>query len=393
MNPAGQIAVRWHDLFNRFAGDLYPGRYNLATCRELAEKALEIRRLAVEKGSKIPVHYYLYPEFHEIADKLGDSLALTSYIGQSGASRIDFQAVYFMGATAKMITGDKSRIFVSDSPKALGCSLVFGTDHEWIERWKKNNPGGVLVTYINSAPYTKSISAFCSTSRNTDKIIAFAVKTYPGKKILVLPDKFLGYVMKTRALELLKQEGITVDPDLIDVYDHAFGGFNACCYVHEKLGHDAIEVAMADNPEAELMIHPECGCASSCLYKLSQGIIPNDRAFFLSTEQMLQRAKTSTAEHFIVATEPGMLYALRKNMPDKKFIPVSAEAHCDYMKANTFDKLLRSLREDKLEIVLCHQCKKCSDPKQQYEDDGEIHIPLEIAESARRGIDRMLAIQ
>ncbi len=392
MEDKNAVAEKWHRDFNLYAGDLYPGDYTREHCLELVEQAVEIKALAAEKKSKIMVHYYLRPEFHEIADKLGDSLALSRYIQEVRPPRVDFQAVFFMAATAKIIAGNTSRIFVSDTPDVLGCSLVFGTDHAWLENWKRENPDGLLVTYINSDAYTKSISDFISTSRNTDKIIAYAAKNFSGRKILILPDKFLGFVMKARALELLAKENIKINPDLFEIYQERFNGLNACCYVHEQLGPDAIDIAMIENPEAEIMIHPECGCASSCMYRIQSGDIPHEKAFFLSTEQMLQRAEASSLQSFIVATEPGMLYALRKRLLNKKFIPVSAQAHCRYMKGNTFEKLLVSLRQDRLEVVLCENCPKCTDPKVTFHDERQIHIPREIAEKAKLGIDRMLTI-
>ena len=387
---AKALAGEWYDLFSRYAADLYPGRYTSDRCLELAEEAVEIRRLAAEKQSTIVAHNYLYPEFHELADKVGDSLGLSFYVRDRGAKRVDFESVYFMGATAKMITGDATRVFVPDRPDVLGCSLVFGTDHEWLERWKALHPDGLLVTYVNSDSYTKSISDFISTSRNTDKIIVHAVKTFPGRPILVLPDKFLGLVMKQRALETLAREGVEVDPESITVYVHAKGEWNACCYVHEKIGERGVEDMMEEHPEADLMIHPECGCASSCLYKLHSGVIPRDKGYFLSTEGMVEHAHKSKAEKFIVATEMGMVYRLRKECPRKTFLPVSVEAECRYMKANNFGKLLESLRRDRYEIVLCDDC---CDPKKPYEDDRVIHIQRSIAERARTGIERMLSVK
>ena len=387
---AKTLAADWYDLFSRYAADLYPGRYTREKCLRLAEQAVEIRRLAAEKHSTIVAHNYLYPEFHELAEKVGDSLGLSFYVRDRKAPRVDFESVYFMGATAKMITGDATRVFVPDHSEVLGCSLVFGTDHEWLERWKACNPGGILVTYVNSDAYTKSISDFISTSRNTDKIIAYAVKTFPGRRILVLPDKFLGLVMKQRALEALEQEGVSVDPDAIEVYTHAKGEWSACCYVHEKIGDRGVEMMMEEHPDAELMIHPECGCASSCLYKLHAGVIPRDKAYFLSTEGMVDHAHRSATQKFIVATEKGMVYRLRKECPQKTFLPVSLEAECRYMKANEFDKLLASLRDDRIEVVLCDDC---CDVKQPYEDERVIHIQRSVAARARTGIERMLTVQ
>jgi len=386
---ARELGMRWYELFSRFAEDLYPDRYTLNKCLELAEQADEILRLAEEKKSTIVAHNYLYPEFHEIAEKVGDSLGLSFYVKQKRSPRVDFEGVFFMGATAKIITGDSTRIFVSDAPEVIGCSLVFGIDYDWIDEWKRNNPDGILVTYINSDVYTKSISDFISTFRNTDKVIAHAVKMFPGRKILVLPDKFLGYVMKARALEILRRENIDINPDLIEIYDHRKGKYWSACHVHQQIGPDAADIALLQNSDAELMIHPECGCASSCLYKVQSGIIPHDKAYFLSTEQMIEHAKISPAKKFIVATEKGMVYRLRKEMPEKEFIPISPDAVCEYMKANTFDKLLNSLRRDCLEIVFC---KDCCDPKSPYHDNKVIHIPWSVAERAKRGIERMLAI-
>jgi quinolinate synthase len=387
---AQRLAADWYDRFSRYAADLYPGRYTQAKCLQLAEQAVEIRRLAAEKHSTIVAHNYLYPEFHELADKVGDSLGLSFYVRDRGAARVDFESVYFMGATAKMITGDATRVFVPDHSRVLGCSLVFGTDHEWLERWKSRHPGGILVTYVNSDAYTKSISDFISTSRNTDKIIVHAVKTFPGRPILVLPDKFLGLVMKQRALETLEQEGVAVDPDAIEVYTHATGEWSACCYVHEKIGDRGVEVMMEEHPDAELMIHPECGCASSCLYKLHAGVIPRGKAYFLSTEGMVEHARRSATRKFIVATEKGMVYRLRKECPEKTFLPVSVDAECRYMKANEFDKLLASLRDDRLEVVLCDDC---CDLKRPYEDERVIHIQRSVAARARTGIERMLSVK
>jgi quinolinate synthase len=388
-SEATALGKEWHERFERWAADLYPNRYTPEFCRELAEKALEIRRLAAQKQSTIVAHNYLYPEYHELAEKVGDSLGLSFYVRDRGAVRVDFESVYFMGATAKMITGDATRVFVADGSAALGCSLVFGTDHAWLEAWKTRHPDGMLVTYVNSDAYTKSISDFVSTSRNTDKIIVHAVKTYPGRRILVLPDKFLGYVMKQRALEQLESEGVSVDPELIEVYTHRKGEWNACCYVHEAIGEHGVEAKLEEHPDAELMIHPECGCASSCLYKMHAGIIPRGKAYFLSTEGMVEHARRSAVREFVVATEKGMVYRLRKECPEKTFIPVSAAAECRYMKANVFDKLLRSLREDRLEVCLCDDC---CDPRQPYEDDRVIHIQRSIAEQAKVGIERMLAV-
>mgnify|MGYP001619393887 CR=1 FL=1 len=392
------LATQWHARINRYAADLYPGRYTMDTCRTLAAQALEILALLQTKHSTLLVHNYLTPEFHELVQLanerglpayIGDSLGLSLRARDARAERVDFASVFFMGATAKLITGDATRVFVPDDPRTLGCSLVFGTDHDWIDGWKREHPDGVLITYVNSDAYTKARSDFISTSRNTDAIIVEAARRFPGKRMLVLPDKFLGYVMRARAIDLARERGVAYDPDLVDVYTHAHNGFRAACYVHEQIGEHGVEEALDTYPEAELMIHPECGCASACLMKLHAGIIPKDRAYFLSTEGMVEHARRSSVSQFIVATEMGMVYRLRHELPEKQFFPVSTAAVCKYMKANTLDKLLRALREDRIEVVLCDDC---CDPRKPHEDTTCVHIPRSTATRAKVAIDRMLAI-
>lgn len=394
MSEVQVLASEWHEKFNRFAGDLYPGRYTPALCLELAEQAVEIRRLAAEKESRIVVHNYLLPEFHEIAHLIGDSLGLAQKLRASGAKRVDFEAVAFMGETAKVSLGGSARVFICDRPDVLGCSLVSGTDYAYLERWKRNNPGGVLVTYINSSVYAKSISDYIMTSGNAAKMIARAVIENPGKRVLVLPDKFLGWVMRSIVFDPNPKDGPPLLPEHlreaaaenIEVYAHAYGTGNASCYVHEEIGDEGPELALERYPDAELLVHPECGCANSCRFKASQGLLPADRIYFLSTEQMVQHARTSECREFVVATELGLIYRLRQEMPDKIFHPVSQRACCKYMKAATFPKLLRSLREDRVEIVFCDDC---CDPKKPYVDDRVAHIPRSTANLANLAIERM----
>jgi quinolinate synthase len=155
-----------------------------------------------------------------------------------------------------------------------------------------------------------------------------------------------------------------VDRSLVDLYDGA-------CHVHSKIGERALEEAMDRHPDAELLIHPECGCASSCLARTLQEGPLNGKSYFLSTEQMLWHAERSPAKEFIVATEMGMVYRLRKEAPTKQFHPVSIQAVCEYMKLNTLEKLLDSLEQDRVEITV----------------EGEIR------EKAQAAIERMLNIQ
>jgi quinolinate synthase len=240
-------------------------------------------------------------------------------------------------------------------PDHPGCSLVASIDHARINAWKGHNPDGLIISYVNTDAKTKAMSDYICTSRNASQVVSHAAAHHPGRRMLFLPDKYLGAVS-------LAQSGI--DADLVDLYDGA-------CHVHAKIGEFALEEALDRYPEAEILIHPECGCASTCLAKIMAGESEFQNAFYLSTEQMIQHAESSPVKEFIVGTESGMLYRLRKELPQKKFYPVHPEAVCEYMKMNTMEKLLDSLQNDRIEV----------------------EIDAETRQKARTAIDRMLTIQ
>ena len=342
----------WYERFNRFAGDLYPGRYTPEFVRELVDQGREVVARAHEKGSVIVAHNYQYPELQEVAAEVGDSLGLSRYVAEQPVQRVDFCGVWFMGETAKTIVGDRARVFMPSRP---GCSLVDSIEHARIRKWKETNPDGVVVSYINTDALTKSMSDYCCTSRNAGQVMAHAAKNHPGRRILFLPDKYLGAVS-------IRQSG--VDGDLVDLYD---GG----CHVHAKIGESALDEAYDRHPEAELLIHPECGCASTCLAKIMNHESEFQRAFYLSTEQMITHAQASDSKEFIVGTEKGMLYRLRKELPEKTFHPVHPDAVCEYMKMNTLEKLVDSLVNDR----------------------EEVRVDEATRAQAHRAIDRMLTIQ
>ena len=342
----------WHDHFNRFAGDLYPGRYTSGYVRDLVEVGKKVRALAKEKGSLIVAHNYQYPELQEVAEEVGDSLGLSRFVAEREPERVDFCGVWFMGETAKTILGDRSKVFMPDKP---GCSLVASIDHGRIDNWISHNPDGIVVSYINTDARTKAMSHYICTSRNAAQVLQHAAEKHPGKRILFLPDKYLGAVSLART---------RVDPSLVDLYDGA-------CHVHAKIGERALEEAFDRHPEADLLIHPECGCASSCLAKTISGASPYQNAYFLSTEGMLRHAETAPAKEFIVGTEMGMLYRLRKAVPEKTFHPVSPHAVCEYMKMNTLEKLLDSLENNRVEVT----------------------VDAQIQQKAQAAIQRMLNIQ
>ena len=323
----------WYENFNRFAGDLYPGRYTRDVVKDLVEVGRQVREAAKEKKSLIVAHNYQYPELQEVAQKVGDSLGLSRYVADQEPTRVDFCGVWFMGETAKTILGDSAKVFMPDRP---GCSLVDSIEHLRIESWINANPDGIVISYVNTDARTKAMSDYICTSRNAPQILQHAGDQHPGKRILFLPDKYLGAVSLART---------TVDPDSVDLYDGA-------CHVHAKIGEHVLEGAFDRHPDADLLIHPECGCSSSCLAKTASGNSPYQRAYYLSTEGMLCHAEKSNASEFIVATESGMLYRLRKAMPEKTFHPVCPDAVCEYMKMNTIEKLLDSLTNDRIEVTV-----------------------------------------
>lgn len=379
----------WTDEFyedlNQYAGDLRPGHYTREQCAEYADLTMEICMLARQVRSVPLCHSYNEAEIHKAVALcggfVGDSLGLAQFIERELPENVHYSSVYFMPQTAKCIVGDKSRIFVQGEPSVHSCSLVLGEDHAHIDRWIAKNPTGVLCTYINSSLKLKAKSHYIGTSSNMAEVIARAWIENPGSKILLLPDKFLGVVKKAEAHN---EYGVPLE--LMEIYTKPFGGFNACCYVHEKIGDAAPEEALDKYPDSELLLHPECGCASACLYKLNQGVLPRDRVFYRSTEGMLHRVRESNAKVFVVGTEMGMIYRLRHLCPDRTFVPISSEAKCAFMKANTLVKMRDSMRDGRYEIV--------------FDDDIDVGIeairgnviPINraAAAKARGGIQRML---
>jgi quinolinate synthase len=324
----------WYEQFNRLAGDLYPGRYSREYVRDLVAIASEVRTLAQTEQSLILAHNYVYPELQEVADAVGDSLGLSRLVHEKKSRRVHFCGVWFMGETAKIIAGNRCRVFMPDD--RAGCSLVDSIEHRRVADWIAEHPKGIVISYINSDAFTKALSHCTCTSANAAKVVRYAVRTWPGRRILFLPDKYLGTVALAGAQ-------IREAFDYVDFYDGS-------CHVHAAIDREAIETALDRFPEAEPLIHPECACV---LFTLSEGAAGTSRianTTFLSTEQMLQRARISQAREFIVATEVGMVYRLRKELPNKIFHPISQSVVCEYMKMNTLEKLLNSLQRNVSEV-------------------------------------------
>ncbi|MFZ0215070.1 MAG: quinolinate synthase NadA [Candidatus Dormiibacterota bacterium] len=287
----------------------------------------EIRRLAKERDAVILAHNYQVPEVQDVADVIGDSLALARAAARTDARAIVFCGVHFMAETAAILNPER-RVLLPDL--AAGCSLADTIDADQLRAWKAKYPGAVVVTYVNTTAEVKAESDYCCTSGNARAVI----EAIPAdREILFAPDMFLGTY-----LERITGRAMHVWPGE--------------CHVHAGIRTEDIEQARADHDDADLLVHPECGCSSSCLYLASTGDLDPSRVHVLSTEGMLAHAQASPRRSFVVATEIGMLHRLGKEVEDrdKRFYAVSERAVCRHMKRITLVKVLEALRQDQFEV-------------------------------------------
>ena len=310
------------------------------------EWATEVRRLAEERDAVILAHNYQRPEIQDVAHHTGDSLALSRLAASVDASTIVFCGVHFMAETAKILAPEKT-ILLPD-PNA-GCSLADTITAEDVRAWKAQHPGAVVVAYVNTTAAVKAETDICCTSSNAADVI----RSIPeDREILFLPDQFLGAHVK----RVTGRENI-----------HVWMGE---CHVHAGIDGHTLRERVASEPDAEVYVHPECGCATSALYLVGSGAVPEERVKVLSTGGMLSAAENTTAKKVLIATETGMLHQLRNANSTTEFEAVNSRAECHYMKMIDADKLLNSLRHGTTEILV---------------DSG-------TAERARRSVERMVAI-
>jgi quinolinate synthase len=299
----------------------------------------EVKALARERDAVILAHNYQVPEVQDVADYVGDSLGLSREAAATDAEAIVFCGVHFMAETAAILSPDKT-VLIPDLD--AGCSLAASITADQLREWKADNPGAVVVSYVNTTAEVKAETDYCCTSGNARAVI----EAIPADKdILFLPDMYLGIWLERvtgRKLNIWMGE----------------------CHVHAGIRPADIERWQADAPDAELLVHPECGCASQCM------AFGNGRTHILSTEGMINFAKESPKSRFLVATETGIIHRLNKEAPGKRFEAVSERAICKYMKMITLEKLRDSLRDWKHVVT----------------------VEPEIAERARGAIERMVAI-
>lgn len=310
----------------------------VATGMKQQELVQEILRLKQERQAVILAHSYQRPEVQDIADFVGDSLGLSREATRTDARVIVFCGVHFMAETAAILNPDKT-VLLPDLE--AGCSLAETITPEDVRAWREQHPDGIVVAYVNTSAAVKALADICCTSANAVEVVASLPADRP---IFFIPDMFLGaHVERLTGRKL-----------------HVWLGE---CHVHAGIRSEDLEAQLAAHPDAEFLIHPECGCSSTCIF-----LRPD--AKLLSTEGMVRYAAQAPAQEFVVATEVGILHRLYKKAPGKRFIPVREDAVCQYMKRVTLEKVYESLRDFKHVIT----------------------VPEEIAQPARRALEAMLAL-
>lgn len=306
----------------------------------------EIKRLRAERHAVILAHNYQIGPIQDLADFVGDSLGLAQAATRTDAPVIVMCGVFFMAETAKILNPTRT-VLIPDT--RAGCSLADSITADQLRAWKAEHPGAIVVSYVNTTAEVKAESDVCVTSGNAEAVI----RSIPeDREILFCPDMFLGsYLERITGRKM-----------------HVWMGE---CHVHAGIRPEEIDAKLARYPDAELMIHPECGCSSRYLWAQSTCAVPSVSQKVLSTEGMLRHARQSDKRTFLVATEVGLLHRLRKEMPEKRFEAADDGAVCRFMKMITLSNLRDCLRDLRPEVI----------------------VAPDIAERARMAVERMLAIK
>ena len=305
----------------------------------------QVLALKKQKNAVVLAHNYQLPEVQDIADHIGDSLALSKSAATTDAGVIVFCGVHFMAETASILCPNK-KVLIPDLE--AGCSLASTINTHELQAWKAEHPNAAVVSYVNTTADVKALSDYCCTSSNAVKVVNSIPK---DREVLFLPDLFLG----SYVAEVTKRKNMYIWPGE--------------CHVHAGIKAEDINKMLATFKNADFLVHPECSCTSSTMYHMSKGDL-SKTGHILSTEGMMKHAKTSDAKQFVVATETGILYRMQKENPDKEFVPIKQDAVCKYMKKITLEKVYDSLAHNVYEVK----------------------VPKDVADKARLPIDRMLAI-
>jgi quinolinate synthase len=316
---------------------------------EVSRLQHEVRALAEERNAVILAHNYQVPEVQDVAHFVGDSLGLSRRAAGTDSDVIAFCGVHFMAETASILS-PKRIVLLPDL--GAGCSLADSITADELRSWKARHPGAIVVMYVNTTAEVKAETDYCCTSSNAVQVVEHIRREHgDDAEILFGPDMWLGaYVERVTGRRM-----------------HVWDGE---CHVHAGIRPGDISAVRAEHPGAEFMIHPECGCTTQVMEYVAAGDVDPQRTHMLSTGGMLDFARGSDADTFIVATETGMLHPLAKENPGKSFIPANRAAACRYMKMITLPKLRDTLRD------LSPQVK----------------VDPQLAERARVPIERMVAI-
>jgi quinolinate synthase len=306
--------------------------------KSLQQTIDQIHQLRQDRNAVILAHNYQRPEVQNIADYVGDSLGLARQAMATSAEVIVFAGVHFMAETAAILNPDK-RVLLPNLQ--AGCSLAETITAEDVRAWRQKNPDGLVVVYVNTSAAVKAEADYCATSSNAVAVISQLPEDRP---ILFAPDAYL-------TAHVQRETGRDLDLWLGE------------CHVHAAIRPEDLDAQKAIHPNAEFLIHPECGCASHAIYAFPGSPL-------LSTSQMVRYAQTSSAQEFIVVTETDMIHRLEQDVPGKRFYPIKRSAQCEYMKMITLDSILSSLQD----LIY------------------PITVPHEIAARARLALERMVAI-
>jgi quinolinate synthase len=313
---------------------------------EIAALQREIRDLAQRRNAVILAHNYQRAEVQDVADFVGDSLGLSRTAAATDADVIVFCGVHFMAETAAILAPTK-RVLLPDL--RAGCSLAATITAEDVRRWKARFPGYIAVGYVNTTAEVKAELDYCCTSGNVLDVI----DAIPGDKgVLFCPDFFLGAHIR----RMRPQRRIEV--------------WLGECHVHRDISPHTLDQMREAHPTAEVLVHPECGCAGQLIYAMGRGDIPSEGVHVASTERMVQLVRERPAQEFIVATETGIMHRMQQLAPEKHFFPADRTALCAYMKTITLEGTRDALTLDQFHIV----------------------VPPDIAERARGALDRMVAL-
>ena len=326
-----------------------PGSGTPLTLENIPALKNEVRELAEQRNAVILAHNYQVPEVQDVAHFVGDSLGLSRRAADTEADVIAFCGVHFMAETASILSPHKT-VLLPDLD--AGCSLADSITADQLRAWKAEHPGALVVMYVNTTAEVKAETDYCCTSSNAVRVVEHIWREHgDDTEILFGPDMWLGaYVERVTGRR-------------IQVWDGE-------CHVHAGIRPGDISDVRAEHPGAEFLIHPECGCTTQVMEYVAAGDVDADHTHMLSTGGMLDFARSSPAEEFIVVTETGMLHPLEKENPGKTFIAANRAAVCRYMKMITLPKLRDCLRDL----------------------SPEVSVDPAVAERARIPIERMVAI-